>query len=293
LLPDGDLAVISANEEGDNESRRIARYSWEGQLVWERELLAHHHLKLTPRRQLAALTLRRRRAVEVHPSVDIRDNEIVLLSAQGELLGRCSLYDVCSASPEILPLQRVARMRDKEENFIDLFHANSVRWMHDPQLAARHPLYSLNNVVVCSRHQDAVIIIDWENKSLVWAWGQGEISGPHDATVLENGHILLFDNGLGRKWSRVIELDPLTEKIVWEYKAAEPSDFFTYSRGSCQRLPNGNTLITESGDGEAFEVTPQGEIIWKFLNPSSNEEGQRGVIPRMTRYGADYVQPHL
>ena len=34
-----------------------------------------------------------------------------------------------------------------------------------------------------------------------------------------------------------------------------------------QRLPNRNTLITETDTGRAFEVTPEGEIVWQFLNP--------------------------
>ena len=88
----------------------------------------------------------------------------------------------------------------------------------------------------------------------------GEILGPHDASVLKNGHILIFDNGLGRGWSRVIELDPLARRIVWEYKAPTPTDFYTATRGGCQRLPNGNTLITDSEAGRVFEVTPDGVV---------------------------------
>ena len=60
---------------------------------------------------------------------------------------------------------------------------------------------------------------DWKTKRIVWSWGQDEISGPHDATLLANGNVLLFDNGLGRDWSRVIEVDPFTREIVWEYRA--------------------------------------------------------------------------
>jgi hypothetical protein len=37
--------------------------------------------------------------------------------------------------------------------------------------------------------------------------------------------------------------------------------------GSAQRLPNGNTLITESAFGRVFEVTKEGEIVWDYVNP--------------------------
>ena len=36
---------------------------------------------------------------------------------------------------------------------------------------------------------------------------------------------------------------------------------------SADRLPNGNTLITETIGGRCIEVTPEGEIVWEFLNP--------------------------
>ena len=115
------------------------------------------------------------------------------------------------------------------------------------------------------------------------------MSGPHDATVLKNGHILLFDNGLGRGWSRVIELDPLTRQIVWEYRAPQPADFYTVVHGSNQRLPNGNTLIANSGHGEVFEVTPEGEIVWRFFNPDRKESGRRASVGRVTRHELAYV----
>ena len=143
--------------------------------------------------------------------------------------------------------------------------------MTDKDLAAKHPIYGPTNVIVCIRHRDLVAIFNWDTRELVWSWGQGEISGPHDAVVLQNGNILLFDNGLSRGWSRVIELDPLTRQIVWQYTAPVPSDFFTESRGGNQRLPNGNTLITESDSGRAFEVTREGEIVWEFWNPEIAE----------------------
>jgi len=54
--------------------------------------------------------------------------------------------------------------------------------------------------------------------------------------------------------------------IVWEYKGDEKNKFFSLASGSCQRLPNGNTLITESDRGRVFEVTPQGQIVWEYVN---------------------------
>ena len=56
--------------------------------------------------------------------------------------------------------------------------------------------------------------------------------------------------------------------------------FRSYSAtcGTAQRLANGNTLITESDSGRAFEVTREGEIVWEFWNPE-----------RVTVEGQEYI----
>ncbi|MCH7540775.1 MAG: hypothetical protein IH999_10330 [Proteobacteria bacterium] len=163
---------------------------------------------------------------------------------------------------------------------VDLVHANAIEWMNSESLADRDPIYALSNVLVTFRHQDSVAIFDWAAKKVVWAWGQGELSGPHDGTVLENGNILIFDNGLSRRWSRVVEVDPRSSEIVWEYRAPDPTTFYTGTRGAAQRLPDGNTLITNSKWGRVFEVTPEGEIVWDFRNPTTDEKGNPSVIVR-------------
>jgi outer membrane protein assembly factor BamB len=150
-------------------------------------------------------------------------------------------------------------------------------------------MYSGDHVLFCTRHQDTIGIVDWRSKRLVWTWGQGVLSGPHDATLLSNGNILVFDNGLSRGWSRVLEVNPERNEIVWEYHARAKKDFFTASRGSNQRLPNGNTLVAESDKGRAFEVTPDGKIVWEFLNPFRNSKGDRATIVRFYRLDAAAV----
>ena len=43
--------------------------------------------------------------------------------------------------------------------------------------------------------------------------------------------------------------------------------FFSYDSASAQRLPNGNTFITEAAQGRFFEVTPELEIVWEYIIP--------------------------
>lgn len=297
LLPNGDLLVVAIGTDptDSDEPRKgqaphyILRYSWSGELIWKRMISAHHDIELTPDNRLLTLTLSQRHVPSIRSDGDIVDNPLTLLTQDGAIIESLSMVEMFSAKPTLFTFQNVSAVPEHRRG-IDLLHCNSVEWMHHPHLESRHPIYAAHNVLVCSRHQDVIAVMDWDKKELVWAWGQGEISGPHDAHVLDNGNFLLFDNGLGRQWSRVIELDPLAKRIVWEYRAEVPTDFYTMARGSCQRLPNGNTLIAESDDGHAFEVTSDGQIVWEFMSPHLNKEGQRAAIVRMKRYELAYVR---
>ena len=101
----------------------------------------------------------------------------------------------------------------------------------------------------------------------------GEISHQHAPTLLDNGNILLFDNGMHRRdgslicRSRVLEVNPVTNEIEWEYKADPPQSFYSSLISNARRLPNGNTLICEGMKGRIFEVTMDGEIVWEYINP--------------------------
>jgi hypothetical protein len=106
--------------------------------------------------------------------------------------------------------------------------------------------------------------------------------------MLENGHILVFNNGVERKYSSVVELDPVTKVIVWEYLGGPAEDFYSDSRGSAQRFPNGNTLICESNEGRTFEVTAQGEVVWQWLNVLKKK--RRNPLSRMERLSPTGVE---
>jgi hypothetical protein len=74
----------------------------------------------------------------------------------------------------------------------------------------------------------------------------------------------------------VLELDPFSQQIHWIFEGTEDEPFFTRTCGSVQRLPNGNTLITESDAGRAFEVTRDKRIAWEFVSP--HRAGRNGEL---------------
>lgn len=168
------------------------------------------------------------------------------------------------------------------------------------------------NIISTSYNLSTVFIWDRAEKKVKWRFGnmynnpsKHRISFPHDPTVLDNGNIMVFDNGrfyaadpdaslnfFPPDFSRVLEINPKTDDIVWEYRAENPVDFYSSYISSARRLPNGNTLICEGATGRMFEVTQRNEIVWEYLSPfysqSSNRYGTTNAVFRCMRYDADH-----
>ena len=126
------------------------------------------------------------------------------------------------------------------------------------------------DMLVSFRLTSTVGIVDRTSGEYKWKWGPGEIYHQHHPTWVDGGRVLLFDNGAlrpGVNYSRVIEVDPATNEIHWEYRGAPAISFYSYNISGAERLPNGNTLICEGAPGRLFEVTQRGEIVWEYINP--------------------------
>lgn len=292
LLANGDLVVVrksADNPEGYDNNSFVMRLSWNGKVVWRRAMTAHHALTAIDD-GFYALTFDQRREPGFDATTDIRDNGITQLDSAGNIVATHSLFTIMSksATPTIRRPRKTYSMNGAMA--LDLFHANSVVSLDRPTLYKKHEIFAPNNILVCMRHQDLIAAVNLSDDRVIWTWGRGELSGPHDASVLENGNILVFDNGLERSASRAVEVDPRNGRIVWTYQAPEPGSFFTVAGGNAQRLANGNTLLVNYDDGLAIEVTRSGRVVWEFRNPLRNAEGKRGVIGKMRRYDLSFVQ---
>jgi len=83
----------------------------------------------------------------------------------------------------------------------------------------------------------------------------------------------------------------------WSYQRPVPQDMYSSGLSSVQLLPNGNTLIASGRQGYAFELTPDEEIVWEYVNPmqGGNPVEQGTIIPeganqffRFNRYSKNY-----
>jgi len=186
----------------------------------------------------------------------------------------------------------------------DLLHINTISYLgKNKWYDMEYEEFNPNNIMITSRHGNFIIIIDKDTGKIVWRVGPyfpknteenklGQIIGPHHAHIIPDGlpgegNVLVFDNGgragyglFGnpnkfRLYSKVIEFNPISKEIVWEYQSkngfinlirqGKYHRFYSVIVGSAQRLPNGNTLITEGFTGRLFEVTPEKEIVWEYL----------------------------
>jgi len=168
-------------------------------------------------------------------------------------------------------------------------HGNSVQELPDGDILASY------------RPTSTVIRISRKTGKILWKLGPPTIAGQHAPTLLANGNILIFDNGVHRlddsmPYSRVIEVNPATKEIVWKYQDKPAWNFFSPRMGLAQRLPNGNTLITESSFGRLFEVTSRGEIVWEYVNPffgkpffGGPQGSESNWVFRALRYSAEEI----
>ena len=166
--------------------------------------------------------------------------------------------------------------------------------------------FKAGNIIASYRNLNTIVIVDRDTKKIVWKSVNLTI-GQHNPHMLPaglsgTGHILVFDNGNnnvnenprhkdGRPNSRILEINPLDMSIAWEYNAEKSNrpiwSFFSHYISSAQRQPNGNTLICEGANGRIFEVTPDGEIVWEYVNPFPNVTGK---VPNSTIFRAAKVE---
>jgi hypothetical protein len=288
LCRNGDLLVSI-------QDRKLARLDWNSRIKWVRRVRCHHDMTEAPNGDIYILQ-RSYGFTTVHSlPTPSRDDHVVVFSADGDLKSDFSIGQLLRHS---VPVSRAfgiwqwqlthirtsiqLRMQSRfmfDKGFMDLLHTNTVTFVDRDY----NDVLKTGRVIVCSPMIDLVAVIDPAENRLVWEWGADDLQGPHNPRVLENGHILIFDNGVRRQYTRVVELDPLSKKIVWSYEDEHRERFYSPVCGAVQRLPNGNTMITDTVGGRVFEVTSDGELVWEFFTPLPGDENLSAARPTIYR----------
>ena len=228
LLPDGDvLAVVK-----DHALLRIDRDS---NLRWKDEDRYNHGTWVDGEGRIYAMARRAEVVPAIHESLETVVDRIVVLSPDGVKLEDISVLDIILGSPYafLLPVVREDGLPPPGENGIslDLLHLNHVAVL-DGSLAHRSPLFAKDNLLISMRNINAIAILAAGTREILWLWGPSNLAYQHHPTLLGNGRVLIFDNGIER--SEVLEVDPLTGKIPWRYTAP---GFFSATREARNGCP--------------------------------------------------------
>lgn len=290
LMPDGSIIGLIKD-------KKVFKVDKDSNIEWTFQARAHHDLDVTEDGRiftLARVTRMMPKYDEKHPTVD---DIVIELSAQGKELSRFSILEMIEKSPyafllgdtDALTAQKIRRANPRRNKEYDILHSNHIE-VFDGALADKGPIFAEGNMLLSPRNTHTIMIAkpnaEGGTGEIVWAWGASQLIFPHHPTLTEAGTILVFNNGDDTTGSQVVEVDPLTNDIVWTYGPTK--EFFSETRGSNFRLDNGNTLITESDTGYVFEVTPAGKTVWEFRNPHVDKKKKlRMAIWRMFRFAPE------
>jgi hypothetical protein len=251
----------------------VVEVDWRGRTVWEIRHPDHHHdarklrngnvLLLCLRALPADLAGRVRGGLAGTEAEGLIYADYLLeMTTRGEVVWEWRSWE--HLDPETFPVT-------PQDRRAEWTHGNTVAETAD------------GHVVVSFRNISTVVMIERATGKLVWTLGGPPLAQQHDPRPLANGNLLIFDNGTHRRdhpatFSRVLEVDPRTRGIVWEYTDPSLFEFFSPYISGAQRLANGNTLICEGCHGRLFEVTREGEVVWEYVSPHfAQEPGAPGL----------------
>lgn len=285
LCGNGDmLAIISG--------AGLFKLDKDSNLLWTSDLIgAHHDVNIGDDGLIYVIGRRVHINEDYNADEFIAEDFLYTLDSLGNTIDEVSILDLVAESQYAPNLRKAAirnglrlAMRGEilpvELSDIplagDALHCNSVLYIREGQLPEGYsgPLRE-GTVILSCRIIDLVLAADLETGEVYWA--ESDLwHAQHEPVLLPDGNMMVFDNLGTPGASTVLEFDPDTREVKWFYRGTPDNPFFTLGIGSCQRLPNGNTLITESIFGRAFEVTPEGETVWEYYNP--HRSGQNGEL---------------
>ncbi|UIO99688.1 aryl-sulfate sulfotransferase [Halobaculum sp. CBA1158] len=131
--------------------------------------------------------------------------------------------------------------------------------------------------LVSVRNFDQVIAVDRDTKEVKWTLGEDDeydvLNEQHNPDYIEG------ENGT----ATVLVADSENDRVA-EYARTDDGGWertWTLSGGGlheprdADRLPNGNTLVTDRRGHRVVEVTPRGEVVWEFYTPWQPYDAER------------------
>ena len=291
---------------GPRVSKAIGELDWDSQVRWRFGAQApgglaqqHHDMARLPNGNTLVLA-NLRHAVPGFRQAEVLDDVAYEVDPAGAIVWRW----VASEHLEELGFGAAALALIRASDNPDFLHLNDLKPLGPNHwFDAGDTRFAPDNLILDSRNANVIAIVDRRSGHVVWTLGPDypaiprgaaarrvprpvdQISGQHDAQIIPAGlpgagNLLVFDNQgeagyppvelLTTGGSRVLEIDPVTRQVVWQYTAedsGQPSWAFRSTHiSAARRLPNGNTFIDEGQAGRLFQVTREGDIVWEYVN---------------------------
>jgi len=169
----------------------------------------------------------------------------------------------------------------------DLLHLNDIEVLSS-KLAPQFPMFKSGDIVVSLKNISSIVVLD-QSGNIKW-FCSGIFTEQHDPDFEQNGWITVFDNrrGLGGR-SMIRTINPVNNEVKTLYPTNQDQAFYTSLGGKHQKLNNGNRLITETFASRIFEVTPEGETVWEWVQQPFDET----YVPKVhegTRYSIEEIE---
>lgn len=275
VYPNGDLLAQYIASGDSPYGYGIVKLDSESNIVWRYLENAHHDIDIGPDGRIAALT----HSFESEPIEGLNflappyfEDYAVILSPDGQELKKIPLTPALARSKYDDLIERGTAYHGVS----DALHTNAIEFITE-ETAQNFPYGESGDLLLSFRNISSIAVLDPESEEIIWAT-RGPWIEQHDPDLLPNGDIIMFDNYGNfeeENLSRVLQFNPENMAITWSYHGSNEHPLSSDIRSSIQRLPNGNTLITESNGGRLVEVTREGDIVWEYFNPvrdgSSNQ----------------------
>jgi hypothetical protein len=286
LQPDGSVIALFSGEGSIMGNYGMAKVDKDSKLIWKYNDFANHDISIMPDGRILVLVGEIRETP--HPAVSFLkppfiEPYLVTLSPDGREISRLSVFDMFANSPAKKFLWQMAKEMNPQPANGDIFHPNTITRVTD-EAAARNPAFERGQYLLSIRNFNMLAVVDLDLGKITWA-SYGPWHRQHSPEFIADGSLVMFDNmgnlGNAPGLSRVLNVDPVTRKILWEYDGTDKDPVFSSVNGGVDPLPNGNVLVTETETGRLFEVTRGKEIVWDYRAPQRAVMGGKTRIPSL------------
>ncbi len=150
-------------------------------------------------------------------------------------------------------------------------------------------VFKPGDIMVSLRNINMVLVFDphWKLKYRM----SHEFVRQHNPDFMDGNRISVYDNHNTRPLSqagrsRILVKSVDSGKMEVVFRGTEKKPFFSNIMGKHQWLDNGNLLVTESSNGRALEISPQGKTVWEVNNLV--EPGWAGIMEEAERLPGSY-----